>query len=87
MAEVYVKLCSCVRLSGLGEDAYILLSGKESDGNIICFFLIYPILEIEILHFMVEDNYHQWEVKSNSKLHLGLNYAEFLMVFKVQDIS
>ena len=45
--------------------------GKDSAGNIL-FFLIYHILEIEIVHFMVEDNYHQWEVNSNSKVHLGL---------------
>ena len=56
--EVNVKLCSCVRLSGVGEDLYILLSGKAgSAGIIIFFFLICPILEIKILYFMVEDNY------------------------------
>ena len=55
---VCVKLCFCVGLSGVGENSYILLSGKDTSSNIIFF-----------LHFMVEDNYHQWEVKSNYKLH------------------
>ena len=65
--EVNVKLYSCVRLSGVEEDSYILLSGNtDSAGNIIFFFLICPILEIETVYFMVEDNYRQWEVKSNS---------------------
>ena len=32
--------------------------------------------------FMVEDNYRQWKVKSNSKLRLGLNYIA--IVFGVQ---
>ena len=61
--EVNVKLCSCVRLSGVGEDIYILLSVKAGlAGIIVLFFLICPILEIKILYFMVEDNYCQWEV-------------------------
>ena len=61
--EVNVKLYSCFRLSGVGEDSYILLSGNaDFAGNIIFFFLICSILEIETIYFMVEDNYCQWEV-------------------------
>ena len=58
--EVNVKLYSCFRLSGVGEDSYILLSGYADFAvNIIFFFLICPILEIETIYFMVEDNYCQ----------------------------
>ena len=83
--EVNVKIGFCVRLSGVGEDLYILLSGKAGSAGInIFFFLICPILEIEIVYFMVEDNYHHWEVKSNSKLHLGLNCIDILIGARYQ---
>ena len=54
-----------------------MLSCKAySVGNIIFFFLIGPILGKEMVFLMVEDNCHQWDVQSNSKLCLGLKFIE-----------